>query len=255
MADACRRAVAAGDADLDFFRLDAAAFAECPSESIDYAVMEETGAAAVVPVDMGWSDVGSWAALWEIGEADADGNVLAGDVVVRDVHRSYVRSDGPLVAVIGLDDSVVVVTDDAVLVTTRERAQEVKALARLLAERRRSEFLSHTTVYRPWGHYQSLEAGDGFLVKLMCVKPRAKLSLQRHRHRAEHWVVVAGAARVTRGDEIVTVETNQSTYIPVGMKHRLENPGDSLLRVIEVQTGSRLSEDDIERLDDVYGRR
>ncbi len=252
--DACRRAVGGGVRDLDFFRLDAAAFADCPSQSIDYAVMEHTDAAAVVPVNMGWSDVGSWAALWEIGDQDADGNVVTGDALTQDVGGSLIRTEGPLVVAVGIRDLIVVATDDAVLVTTRDKAQDVKAAVELLKQRQRGEYLAHSTVYRPWGHYQSIDAGEGFQVKQIMVKPGAKLSLQRHRQRAEHWIVVSGTAKVTRGDETLMVEENRSTYIPVGMKHRLENPGEVPLRVIEVQSGSYLGEDDIERFDDIYGR-
>jgi mannose-1-phosphate guanylyltransferase/mannose-6-phosphate isomerase len=252
--DACRRAVAGGVLDLDFFRLDSEAFAACPAQSIDYAVMEKTEAAAVVPVDIGWSDVGSWEALWRIGDKDGDGNVITGDVLVKDVRNSLIRGEGPLVAALGIEDMIIVVTDDAVLATTRERAQDVRELAETLKKQGREEHHSHTTVYRPWGHYQSIDAGDGFLVKHIMVKPGAQLSLQMHQHRAEHWVVVAGTAKVTRGDETLIVEENQSTYIPVGMKHRLENPGEVPLRVIEVQSGDYLAEDDIVRFDDAYGR-
>ena len=254
MVDACRRALAGGGRDLDFFRLDEKAFTACPSGSIDETVMEHTDEAAVVPVDMGWSDVGSWAALWEIGDKDADANVLTGDVLVSDVRRSYIRSDGRLVAAIGLEDAVIVVTDDAVLATTRDKAEDVKAVTELLEKGGRGEHKTHTTVYRPWGHYQSVDAGDGFQVKHICVKPGAKLSLQKHGRRAEHWIVVQGTAKVTRGDETLIVEANQSTYIPIGMKHRLENSGLVPLRVIEVQSGAYLGEDDIVRFDDLYGR-
>jgi mannose-1-phosphate guanylyltransferase / mannose-6-phosphate isomerase len=254
MVDACRRAVVGGVSDLDFFRLEVDAFNACPAESIDYAVMEKTTAAAVVPVDIGWSDVGSWEALWKIGAKDEDGNVVSGDVLLKDVRNSLIRGEGPLVAVLGVEDMIVIVTDDAVLATTRDRAQDVKALAETLKKQGRDEHRTHTTVYRPWGHYQSVDAGDGFQVKHIMVKPGAQLSLQMHRQRAEHWVVVAGTAKVIRGDETLVIEENQSTFIPVGMKHRLENPGEVPLRVIEVQSGGYLGEDDIVRFDDVYGR-
>ncbi|MDP6572447.1 MAG: mannose-1-phosphate guanylyltransferase/mannose-6-phosphate isomerase [Rhodospirillales bacterium] len=254
MVEACRRALADGTGDLDFFRLDADAFAECPSLSIDYAVMEHTEAAAVVPVDMGWSDVGAFSTLWEIGAKDEDGNVVSGDVLVHDVRDSYIRGDGKLVAAVGLEDAVVVITDDAVLVTTRERAQDVKVVAEALKASGREEHRVHTTVYRPWGHYRGVDAGTGFQVKRLTVNAGARLSLQRHRRRAEHWVVVSGTARVTRGDEVFDIGENQSTYIPLGVKHRLENPGTEPLHVIEVQSGDYLGEDDIERFDDAYGR-
>lgn len=254
MLAACRRALAEGRDDLDFFRLGEAAFGACAAKSIDYAVMERTAHAAVVPADLGWNDIGSWSALWEIGAKDADGNTLQGDVVTRDVTGSYIRADGLLVAALGLENAVIVVTDDAVLATTRDRAQDVRLLVEDLKRRKRSEPDSHTTVYRPWGHYRTVDVGPAFQVKHLMVKPGAKLSLQLHNRRAEHWVVVSGTARVTRGDEVQTLGENQSTYIPLGTKHRLENPGDVPLRVIEVQSGSYLGEDDIVRFDDVYGR-
>ena len=254
MVEACRRALEDGAGDLDFFRLDADAFAACPALSIDYAVMERTAAAAVVPVDMGWSDVGAFSTLWEIGAKDEDGNVLAGDVLIHDVRDSYIRGDGKLVAAVGLEDAVVVITDDAVLVTTRECAEDVKAVAEALKAAGRDEHRVHTTVHRPWGHYRSVDTGTRFQVKRLTVKAGARLSLQRHRRRAEHWVVVSGTARVTRGDEVFDVGENQSTYIPLGVKHRLENPGTEPLHVIEVQSGDYLGEDDIERFDDAYGR-
>jgi mannose-1-phosphate guanylyltransferase/mannose-6-phosphate isomerase len=254
MLTACRAAVADGKADLDFFRLDEKAFASAPSKSIDYAVMEKTTKAAVVPAELGWSDIGSWSALWEMGPQDDDGNRILGDVVTKDVHRSYIRSDGMLVAAVGVSDSVIVVTDDAVLVTTRDRAQDVRTIVEDLKKQNRSEPESPSTVYRPWGHFRSVDAGPEFQVKHLLVKPGQKLSLQLHNKRAEHWVVVSGTARITRGDEVLTLTANQSTYIPVGTRHRLENPGDVPLRVIEVQSGTYFGEDDIIRFDDVYGR-
>lgn len=255
MVAACREALAKGVRDLDFFRLEARAFGRSEALSIDYAVMEKTRSAAVVPVNMGWSDVGAWSTLWEIGEKDADGNVLIGDVAVRDVRNSYLRSDGTLVAAIGIEDAVVVTTDDAVLVTTRARAQDVKAVAEALKRVGREETRAHTTVWRPWGHYRSMEAGERFQVKRLTVNAGARLSLQRHKRRAEHWVVVSGVAKVTRGDEVFLVRANESTFIPEGVVHRLENPGPGPLHVIEVQSGDYLGEDDIERFDDAYGRR
>jgi mannose-1-phosphate guanylyltransferase / mannose-6-phosphate isomerase len=240
--------------DLDFLRLEEAAFARCPSESIDYAVMEKTSAGAVVPADMGWSDVGSWSALWEIGEKDAAGNVTRGDVHLRDTAGSYVRADGRLVYVLGLKDVLVVETADAVLVGDRARAQEVKDVVEQLESIKRSEHVSHTKVYRPWGHFESLDAGPRFQVKRLTIKPGQAISLQLHRQRAEHWVVVSGKARVTRGEEIYEIGENQSTYIPIGTRHRLENPGQVPLEIIEVQSGGYLGEDDIERFDDRYGR-
>ncbi len=251
---ACHRAVDEGREDMDFIRLGEAAFAECPSKSIDYAVMERTSAAAVVPADLGWNDIGSWSALWEIGAKDRDGNTVIGDVIVSDVRNSYIRGDGLLVAALGVENAVIVVTDDAVLVTTRDKAHDVRAIVDELKRRKRTEPDSHTTGYRPWGHYRTVETGPEFQVKQLVVKPGAKLSLQLHAKRAEHWVVVSGTARVTRGDEVFTLRQNESTYIPPGTKHRLENPGDVPLRMIEVQSGTYLGEDDIVRFDDVYGR-
>jgi mannose-1-phosphate guanylyltransferase/mannose-6-phosphate isomerase len=252
---ACRRAVAEAETDLDFLRLGAAAFAGCPAESIDYAVMEKTDQAMVVPVAMGWNDVGSWGALWDIGAKDADGNVVVGDAIVENVHNSYVRSDdGKLVAVVGLDDIVLVVTDDAVLAASRARAQDVKLVVERLKRSNRPEADVHTTVYRPWGSYQGVDAGQRFQVKRLVVKPGAKLSAQMHHHRAEHWVVVHGTAKVLRGEDTVLLSENQSIYIPIGTVHRLENPGKVPLHLIEVQSGSYLGEDDIVRFQDDYGR-
>jgi mannose-1-phosphate guanylyltransferase / mannose-6-phosphate isomerase len=254
--EACRRALAAAAADLEFLRLDAASFAGCPSESIDYAVMEKTDNAMVVPAAMGWNDVGSWGALWEVGTKDDAGNVVIGDVLVEDVRNSYVRcEDGKVVAALGLDDVVLVVTDDAVLAASRARAQDVKRLVERLKLSNRPEADVHTTVYRPWGSYQSVDAGARFQVKRLIVKPGAKLSAQMHHHRAEHWVVVQGTAKVLRGEETVLLSENQSIYIPIGTVHRLENPGKVPLHLIEVQSGAYLGEDDIVRFEDDYGRR
>jgi len=254
MLEACRLAVSKGQRDLDFFRLNADAFSECPAQSIDYAVMEKTDRAAVVPVDMGWSDVGSWSSLWEIAEHDSDQNLTLGDVMAEDVSGSYLRSDGPMLAAIGLENMIVVATQDAVLVTPRERAQSVKGIVDRLERADRSEHMSHVRVYRPWGWYQSTDAGDQFQVKRLCVNPGAKLSLQYHERRAEHWVVVKGTALVTRGDDQLTLHENESTFIPVGVNHRLENPGGEPLHIIEVQSGDYLGEDDIVRLEDDFDR-
>ncbi|MFQ5953576.1 MAG: mannose-1-phosphate guanylyltransferase/mannose-6-phosphate isomerase [Kiloniellales bacterium] len=251
---ACRDAVARARRDLDFLRLDETAFKAAPSVSIDYAVMEVTERAAVVPAELGWSDIGSWSALWELGDKDAQGNRLIGDVMVHDVTGSYLRSEGRLVAAVGLTDAVVVVTDDVVFVASRDRAQDVKALVERLDKSGRPEAALPAKVYRPWGHYQSIESGERYQVKRIVVKPGAKLSLQLHRHRAEHWVVVNGTARVTRGEEVFELQANQSTYIPAQTPHRLENPGSEPLSLIEVQSGSYLGEDDIERIADDYGR-
>jgi len=240
--------------DLDFTRLDAKAFAACPSESIDYAVMEKTDSAAVIPVDIGWSDVGSWSTLWEVGEKDAHGNVVRGDVHLNGVENCYVRGESRMVSVLGVKNMVVVETDDALLVAGRSEAQKVKDIVGHLEVARRTEHLSHSRVYRPWGYYESIDVGDRFQVKRLMVKPGQALSLQMHHHRAEHWIVVSGTARVTRGEDVFLVSENESTYIPVGERHRLENPGKVPLFLIEVQSGGYLGEDDIVRLEDIYRR-
>lgn len=252
--EACRAAIDRGRADLDFFRLDPEAFATAPSTSIDYAVMERTRAAAVVPAQIGWNDIGSWTALWDVGGKDADGNVTKGDVITHDTRDSYMRTDSALIAAVGVRDLLIVATQDAILVADKDHAQDVKAVVERLKDMGSEQHVSHVRVYRPWGSYQSIDNGQGFQVKQLEVKPGAKLSLQMHNQRAEHWVVVQGTARVTRGDETFDLEVNQSTYIPVRTQHRLENPGTVPLRVIEVQSGEYLGEDDIVRFDDVYGR-
>jgi len=254
MIAACRDAVEAGEEDLDFFRLNEGAFIDADSLSIDYAVMEHTDRAAVVPVEMGWNDVGSWTALWDIGQKDQDGNVFHGDVIALDVKDSYIRSEARLVAATGVKNLIVAATDDAVLVAGKEKAQQVKDLVERIKAGERHEHETHTRVYRPWGSYQTLELGANFQVKQLSVKPGAQLSLQKHKHRAEHWVVVEGLATVTRDDEVVELEANQSTYIPIGMKHRLENKTDNSLKIIEIQSGDYLGEDDIIRYEDDYGR-
>jgi mannose-1-phosphate guanylyltransferase / mannose-6-phosphate isomerase len=250
----CREAVTKGRRDLDFFRLDEAAFAESPSKSIDYAVMEHTEHAAVVPVDMGWSDVGSWQSLWEIAARDAGGNVQDGDVVALNMTNSYLRSEGPLLAAIGLDDVVIVATQDAVLVTKRDATQDVKKVVEEIERSGRHHHRHHRQVFRPWGSYDSIDDGERFQVKRIIVNPGAKLSLQMHHHRAEHWVVVSGTAKVTCNDKVFILRENESTFIPLGAKHRLENPGTIPLHLIEVQSGSYLGEDDIVRFEDTYGR-
>lgn len=250
----CRSAVSGAAEDLDFLRLDKAAFAAAPSRSVDYAVMERTGRAATVPVDMGWNDVGSWSALWDIGDKDGDGNVLSGDVIADGTRNSYIHSDARLIAAVGLDGMVVVATDDVVLVVPKEKAQDVRAIVAQLEAAGRTEHTTHSKVYRPWGSYQSIDAGDRFQVKHIVVKPGAKLSVQMHHHRAEHWIVVSGTAKATRGDETILLHEDESTYIPLGVKHSLENPGKVPLRLIEVQTGGYLGEDDIVRFEDRYGR-
>ena len=251
---AVQGAVAARRTDLDFIRLGEAEFAASPNISLDYAVAEPTRRAAVVPADFGWSDVGSWGALWELGRKDDHGNVALGDVVLEGAENCYVRSDGMLAAVVGLKDAVIVVTEDAVLAMHRDQAQDVKKIVDRLKAAKRHEAVAHNRVYRPWGFYESLIQGDRFQVKRIVVPPGQKLSLQKHHHRAEHWVVVAGTALVTRDHETLTVRENESIYLPLGCVHRLENPGRIALTLIEVQSGSYLGEDDIVRLEDTYGR-
>jgi mannose-1-phosphate guanylyltransferase / mannose-6-phosphate isomerase len=255
MARICEAAFRSATADLDFTRIDAAIFEGCPSDSIDYAVMEKTADAVVVPLDAGWSDVGSWSSLHEASDADAHGNVAHGDVISEDTQGSYLYAESRLLAAVGLKDHVVVETKDAVLVAPKNRVQDVKKLVSQLKERGRYEHALHREVFRPWGSYDSIESGTRFQVKRLKVKPGATLSLQMHHHRAEHWVVVAGTARITRGDEVFLLEENQSTYIPIGVKHRIENPGMIPLEIIEVQSGSYLGEDDIVRFEDAYGRK
>ncbi len=251
---AVRASVAARLTDLDFSRLERTAFAACENISLDYAVAERTRHAAVVPADLGWCDVGSWNALWELGAKDAAGNVSLGDVLLENTRRCYARSDGMLTAVVGLDDTVVVTTEDAVLVMHRDRAQDVKKIVERLRAAGRHEAASHNRAYRPWGFYESLINGERFQVKRIVVKPGEKLSLQKHFHRAEHWVVVAGTALVVRDADQVMVRENESIYLPLGCVHRLENPGRIALELIEVQSGAYLGEDDIVRIEDTYGR-
>lgn len=255
MVAACRKAVAGRGTDLDFIRLDAAAFAESPSDSIDYAVMEKTEAAAVVTADFRWNDVGAWNALWDLADKDAAGNAFLGDVVAEDVAGCYLRNeDGGVVAALGLRDLCVVATGDAVFVAPRARASEVKALVERLAAEGRSEITSHPRVHRPWGAFTDIERGERFKVKRLVVKPGGRLSLQRHKHRTEHWVVVEGSATVVNGEQEFTLQRDQSTYIDAGAVHRLENRTDQPLHLIEVQVGDYLEEDDIERLQDDYKR-
>ncbi len=251
---ATRAAMAARSTDLDFIRLGAAEFAKAPDISIDYAVAEKTDKAVVVPAAIGWSDVGSWTALAEIGPKDAQGNVALGDVVIEDVANSYVRSEHTLTALLGVRDLIVVTTQDAVLVAAKDQAQNVKKIVERLKAQKRPEADSHNRTYRPWGFYESLIQGDRFQVKRIVVWPGRKLSLQKHYHRAEHWVVVAGSASVTCDDEVRLLRENESVYLPLGSTHRLENPGKIPLTVIEVQSGPYLGEDDIVRFEDTYGR-
>jgi mannose-1-phosphate guanylyltransferase/mannose-6-phosphate isomerase len=255
VARAAKAAVGGMTKDLDFLRLPAEAFAQVPKKSIDYAVMERTGHAAVLPVDCGWSDVGNWSAVWDLMGHNADGNAAAGSVVFLDSRNSLAHSDGAiLTAVVGVDNLVVVATPDAVLVTSRDKAEQVKDLVELLKAQNREQAVTHVRVYRPWGYYQGVDAGSRYQVKRIVVKPNAMLSLQKHFHRSEHWVVVRGVAEVTIGSEARTIHENESIYIPIGSVHRLANPGTIPLELIEVQVGSYLGEDDIVRLTDQYGR-
>ncbi|MDR7067975.1 mannose-1-phosphate guanylyltransferase/mannose-6-phosphate isomerase [Pseudoxanthomonas japonensis] len=250
---ACEQALARGSRDQDYVRLDADAFASSPSDSIDYAVMEKTADAVVVPLDAGWSDVGSWSALWEVSDKDEAGNAHHGDVIEIDCRNTYAYGNR-LIGMVGLQDVIVVETDDAVLVGHRDRIQDVKDIVGRIRRDGRSEASAHRKVYRPWGAYDSIDNGTRFQVKRITVNPGATLSLQMHHHRAEHWIVVSGTAEVTRGNEVILLAENQSTYIPLGVTHRLKNPGKLPLELIEVQSGSYLGEDDIVRFEDNYGR-
>lgn len=252
--DYARKAFNASYKDLDFCRLEEKAFSACPSDSIDYAVMEKTTLAAVVPVDMGWNDVGSWTALWDVQGKDADGNAIRGDVYAIDVKNTLIRGESRFVAAVGVEDLLIVETSDAVLVAHKDCAQEVKKVVDYLKAEKRSEHQVHSRVYRPWGWYEGIDSGDRFQVKRIMVKPGEKLSLQMHHHRAEHWVVVSGSAIITIEGESKIFSENQSTYIPIGATHRLENPGKLPLHLIEVQSGAYLGEDDIVRFNDTYGR-
>jgi len=252
--EACEAAVAGAEQDMDFVRLDEAAFERCPAESIDYAVMEPTDAAVTLALEAGWSDLGSWATLMEAADRDAAGNALMGDVLTQDSHNNYVRAESRLVATVGLEDHVVVETADSVLVAPRGQVHAVKGIVEQLRADGRPEALEHREVHRPWGSYEGLVRAERFQVKRIIVSPGSRLSLQMHHHRAEHWVVVQGTARVTRGDEVFLLGEDQSTYIPLGTVHRLENPGMIPLELVEVQSGSYLGEDDIVRIEDRYGR-
>ncbi|MFZ5811843.1 MAG: mannose-1-phosphate guanylyltransferase/mannose-6-phosphate isomerase [Thermodesulfobacteriota bacterium] len=254
MLEACRRAVAASKADLDFIRLDRKAFEACPEDSIDYAVMEKTDKGVVVPMSVRWSDLGSWHALFEAGPKDAHGNVTHGDVHIHDAEGCYLDSRDRLLTAVGVRDLVVVVTADAVLVADKDASPRVKELVAGLRREGRPEVVSHRKVYRPWGAYETTDQADRFKVKRITVNPGQILSLQKHHHRAEHWIVVRGTAAIVNGDTELVLREDQSTYIPIGNVHRLENPGRIPLDIIEVQTGSYLEEDDIVRLDDVYNR-
>jgi len=251
---ACRQALERAKHDLDFLRLDRDAFAAAENVSIDYAVMEHTRHAAVVPVEIGWSDVGTWDALWQIADKDDRGNVLIGDIVAEDVRNSYLRAETGMIAALGIEDLVVVATSDAILVARRDRAADLKLLIARLERDSRVELTEHPLVHRPWGTYRSIHHGERVQVKHIMVKPGGKLSLQMHHHRAEHWVVVHGTAKVVRGNEELLLHEDESTYLPLGTLHRLENPGKIPLHLIEVQSGSYLGEDDIVRFEDTYGR-
>ncbi len=251
---ACNRAMAKSSTDSDFVRVDKQAFLASPSDSIDYAVMEKTDSAAVVPLRTSWSDVGSWSSIWEISERDEAGNVARGDVLTHETRNSLFMAENRCVAGVGLEDMIVVETADAVLVADKNKCQDVKAIVSQLKEFDREEHRFHRRVYRPWGDYEGIDHGDRYQVKRLTVKPGAKLSLQMHHHRAEHWIVVSGTAKVTRGEDVFILSENESTYIPIGVNHRLENPGTIPLEIIEVQSGSYLGEDDIVRFEDVYDR-
>ena len=252
--EASRTALERATLDLDFVRLDPTAFEACPSESVDYAVMEHTRQAAVVPADMAWNDIGAWTALWEVAQKDGQGNATRGDVMLENARNNFVRAETRMVALLGVSDLVVVETADVVLVANKDQVQDVKKLVDRLKAEKRCEHLVHKQVYRPWGWYEGIDEGERFQVKRIMVKPGEKLSLQMHHHRAEHWIVVSGTASVTCGDEVMLLTENQSTYIPLGTTHRLENPGKIDLHMIEVQSGTYLGEDDIVRFEDIYKR-
>ncbi|NOQ13496.1 MAG: mannose-1-phosphate guanylyltransferase/mannose-6-phosphate isomerase [Methyloprofundus sp.] len=254
MLSCCRQAFSQAKVDVDFVRIDTDLFAQCPSDSIDYAVMEKTDKAVVIPLQAGWSDVGSWSALWEVTDKDPFGNAVSGDVLALDTENSFLHAENKLVAVIGLQDIVVVETDDAVMVAPKDRVQDVKKIVASLKKEQRPEADLHRKVYRPWGHYDSVDSGERHKTKRIVVKPGAKLSLQKHHHRAEHWVVVKGTALISKGEETILLSENESTYIPLGVVHCLENPGVIPLEIVEVQSGSYLGEDDIVRFEDKYGR-
>jgi len=256
---ACKLAISGLESDLDFVRVDPEAFAECPDESIDYAVMEPLCAlnqadVAVVPLDAGWNDVGSWASLYQLAPKDEQGNYLKGDVIAQDTRNTYVHASHRLVTTLGVSDLVIVDTPDALLVASVESSQEVKKIVDRLKSEKRSEATIHREVYRPWGKFDSVDHGERYQVKRITVKPGAKLSVQMHHHRAEHWIVVSGSAMVTNGDKQFLLTENESTYIPIGVVHALENPGKIALELIEIQSGAYLGEDDIVRFEDVYGR-
>lgn len=251
---ACVKSANEQVSDLDFLRINKKLFSECPSESIDIAIMEKTDKAVVVPMDAGWSDIGSWRSLWDVSEKDKNGNAIHGDVITHKTKECYIRSDSRLVVTVGLENLFVVDTKDVLMVANKDSDQYVKDITKQIKDKKRSELDLHREVHRPWGKYDSIDNGNGYQVKRITVNPGAKLSLQKHRFRAEHWVVVSGTARVINGDKVILLTKNESTYIPIGAVHSLENPGDDKLELIEVQSGSYLGEDDIIRIDDIYGR-
>lgn len=259
MLQICQNAICSESKDLEFIRIDADIFSECPNDSIDYAVIEplsieDNAPVSVVSLDAGWSDVGSWSSLWDVSNKDEHGNASVGDVMLQDVTNSYINAEGKLVSVIGLDNVVIIETKDAVLVANKDKVQDVKNIVNKLKAQNRAEYIFHREVFRPWGCYDSIDQGTRYQVKRITVKPGEKLSVQMHHHRAEHWIVVSGTAKVTNGDETFLVTENESTYIPIGQVHALENPGKIPLEMIEVQSGTYLGEDDIVRFNDIYGR-
>jgi mannose-1-phosphate guanylyltransferase len=252
--DICKSCTDHVESDLDFIRINEKKFTLCPSDSIDYAVMEKTSEAVVVPIDAGWSDIGSWSSLWDICKKDDNGNVNQGDILLHNTHNSFIKTDTKLVAAVGVDNLIIVSTKDAIMVAHKDSVQDAKVITQQLKDDNRSEWELNREVHRPWGKYDSIDNGDGYQVKRITVRPGAKLSVQMHHHRAEHWVVVSGSAKVTNGDQTFLLSVNESTYIPLGVIHALENPGEVDLELIEVQTGSYLGEDDIVRITDLYGR-
>lgn len=251
---ACKESLSSASTDLDFIRLNSDVFAECPDESIDYAVMEKTQDCVVIPLDADWSDIGSWTSLWEISEKDEHENVSHGDVINYNSRNNYIYSEGSLISTVGVNNLIIVQTKDALLVAQQDNVQDIKKIVEILKKQKRSEHISHREVYRPWGRYDSVKRGDRYQVKRITVKPGECLSTQMHHHRAEHWVVVAGTAKVTCGERTFFVTENESTFIPIGTVHTLENPGKIPLEVIEIQSGVYLGDDDIVRLSDKYGR-
>jgi len=252
--NACKESIQGVKSDFNFLRVDKARFEECPSESVDYAVMENTVDALVIPTDVGWSDVGSWSSLWDMANKDKNGNAIHGDVIIHNSTNSFIRSDDKMIAAIGVDNLVIAATKDVVMIAKKDNAQDVNIIASQLKDSKRNEWETHREVYRPWGKYDLIDYGDRYKVKKITVKPGASLSLQKHQHRAEHWIVVIGTAKVTKGEEISFISENESVYIPIGVVHALENPGEVDLELIEIQSGSYLGEDDIIRLQDRYGR-